>query len=490
MATASRTYTQAIDSLNGLQTNFAVIDAIRKAGTKANDQAIPQMLEWARRAGYEDPKVLNKLNAIHVTGTKGKGSTCAFVQSILEQYRSEAGPVRRIGLYTSPHLISVRERIRIDGEPISEDKFTKYFFEVWDRIESTTSDLEVFPENVQGAKPNYFRYLTLLSFHVFMQEGVDTAIYEVGIGGEYDSTNILVSPSVCGVSALGLDHVHILGDTLEKIAWNKAGIFKPGAPAFTSPQPDGPMQVLKERALEKHTTLEVVPVDERVASTKLGLAGEFQKGNASLAVKMAAAHLQKLGHPVDLEGGLPEKFLKGLANASWPGRCQTIRDGDTVFYLDGAHTHESLLESGKWFATETKVGSASEPRRVLLFNQQTRNASALVDTLHDALSSKGVRVDEACFTTNVTWSSGSYSADLVSYNTSKDDVDRVVVQKALSEEWSKLDPTAERHVYSNIEDALNHIRSLEGHGPIHVFVTGSLLLVGGFLAVLTRKSHA
>lgn len=488
MATGTRTYAQAIEALNGLQTNFAVIDAIRKQGGKSNDQAIPQMVEWARRAGY-DPRAFDKLNAIHITGTKGKGSTSAFVQSILAQYTAPDGskPIRKIGLYTSPHLISVRERIRINGEPISEELFTRYFFDLWDRLEASSSDTEKFPEHVPGVKPNYFRYLTLLSFHVFVSEGVDTAIYEVGIGGEYDSTNILVAPSVCGVTALGLDHVHILGDTIDKIAWNKAGIFKPGAPAFTSPQPESALAVLRDRAAERSTTVEVVPVDERVASTKLGLAGDFQQANASLAVRLAATHLSKCGYPVDAAAGLPHKFLTGLANASWPGRCQTISQGNTTYFLDGAHTHESLEVAGKWFAGETRFGKPGT-RRVLLFNQQARDANALVSTLHATLAAKDVAIDEACFSTNVTWSSGTYSADLVSHNTSKDDVSRATVQKALADAWSKLDARADTHVFANIEDALTHIRALDG--PVHVFVTGSLLLVGGFLAVLTGEAQA
>ncbi|ANB11804.1 tetrahydrofolate synthase [Sugiyamaella lignohabitans] len=492
----SRTYADAIEALNSLQTNFSIIDAIRKSGGKSNKDAIPQMLEWARRSGYPDPKAFDKLNIIHVTGTKGKGSTCAFVQSILNQYRVESPSIgehgiSKIGLYTSPHLKSVRERIRINGEPIAEEKFVKYFFELWDQLESTSSNEADFPDMIAGVKPVYFRYLTLLSFHIFLHEGVDTAIYEVGIGGEYDSTNIIVSPTATGVSSLGLDHTNILGNTIEEIAWNKSGIFKKGTPALTIPQPEGgdAMKVLKERALEKAgRELTVVPVHPLIANgtAKLGLAGEFQKTNASLAVGLVTEHLRKLNIDSDnlaTANSLPPKFLAGLEAASWPGRCQTLKQGTITYSIDGAHTQESITEAGKWYVSRVKDENQSNPpaHRVLLFNQQNRDANALVTTLHTVLSKDNVKFDHVIFTTNVTRKTG-YSADLTSLNTSKEAVDELVVQNALSSAWEKIDTTAQRHVFSNIEESVNFIKSLGGETS--VLVTGSLILVGGFLAVV------
>lgn len=262
-----RTYKEAINALNSLQSNFATIDAVRKSGINRNSMLMPEMIEWVRRIGYK-PSDFNKLNVIHITGTKGKGSTCAFVQSILNQYRlpvilnnannidnsilsdvnsikdnnnlsnntrshstssnasSDISKITKIGLYTSPHLKTVRERIIINGKPISEELFTKYFFEIWNRLDNSKSDANIFPHMGDGIKPAYFRYLTLLSFHAFVSEHVDTAIYEVGVGGEYDSTNVFETPTACGISALGIDHTVMLGNTIEEIAWNKAGIFK------------------------------------------------------------------------------------------------------------------------------------------------------------------------------------------------------------------------------------------------------------------------
>ncbi|KAG7827071.1 hypothetical protein KL920_005069 [Ogataea angusta] len=250
-----RTYKDAITALNSLQSNAATIEAARRAAGANNSRLIPEMLEWTRRIGYK-PQDLDRLNVIHVTGTKGKGSTCAFATSILLQYRSPAqvpgAKITKIGLYTSPHLKSVRERLVINGKPISEALFTKYFFDVWDRLSTSASDPERFPEMGPGVKPAYFRFLTLLSFHAFASEKVDTAVYEVGVGGEYDSTNIFVHPTACGISSLGIDHTAVLGDTLEKIAWNKAGIFKQGAACFTVEQPEAALRVIRERAAERN----------------------------------------------------------------------------------------------------------------------------------------------------------------------------------------------------------------------------------------------
>lgn len=146
------------------------------------------------------------------------------------------------GLYTSPHLVAVRERIRINGIPISEEDFAKYFFEVWDKLKddfrvsppqnsgATPSLLHFQPKETTPPMPAYFRFITLLSFHVFLKMKVDATILEVGVGGMYDSTNIVPKPIVTGVTALGIDHVAVLGKTLADIAWQKGGIFKVSLP--------------------------------------------------------------------------------------------------------------------------------------------------------------------------------------------------------------------------------------------------------------------
>ncbi|SCV05808.1 LANO_0H15632g1_1 [Lachancea nothofagi CBS 11611] len=482
-ANVSRTYNDAISALNSLQSNYANIMAIRASGDRKNQMNIWEMQEWSRRIGYETCE-FDKLNIVHITGTKGKGSTAAFTQSLLQQYSDK---ISRIGLYTSPHLKSVRERIQINGKPICEEKFSRYFFDVWDKLDNTTSSLDKFPHMTPGSKPGYFKYLTLLSFHVFVQEGCDSCIYEVGVGGEYDSTNIIEKPTACGVSLLGIDHTFMLGDTIEEIAWNKGGIFKKSAAAFTiASQPTGGLKILHERALERKTTLTEVPIFNELKHLKLGLAGDFQITNASLAVALASQHLYKLGilsHPPKLDADMtfsPE-FKRGLTTAEWKGRCQTVLDNNATWLIDGAHTKDSIQAASTWFKSQM---TKTQNKKILLFNQQTRNADALITDLHSCLSPE-VQFDHVIFTTNVTWKSGDYSADLVSMNTSKEQVDNLEVQNALRETWLQLEPDARVDVVANIESACDLIKEYDE--AVEIAVTGSLHLVGGLLVVFDGK---
>ena len=139
---------------------------------------------------------LEGLNVIHIAGTKGKGSTCGFLAAILNERRRSLGRPSKIGLFTSPHMVSVRERIQINAQPISEISFTEYFFHVWRAL----------PLGTLG----YFRFLTLLSFFIFREEGVDAAIYETGVGGEDDATNVIQSPVATGITSLGIDYARTL----------------------------------------------------------------------------------------------------------------------------------------------------------------------------------------------------------------------------------------------------------------------------------------
>ncbi|CAH6719228.1 folylpolyglutamate synthase [[Candida] jaroonii] len=491
-----RTYKDAINALNSLQSNFQSLEAKRLIGPSVdkNEYSIKTVYEYIRRLGYK-PNQFNKLNIIHVTGTKGKGSTCAFTESILLNYRFPQlnNGIKKVGLFTSPHLKSVRERIRINGQPIEEVKFTKYFFEVWDKLSTTTSDLNEFPdlEPCDKVKPMYFKYLTVLSYHIFMSEGVDTAIYEVGVGGKYDSTNVVEKPTVTGVSALGIDHVAMLGNTIESIAWNKTGIFKPDTAAFVSKQLQYPEihKFIEDRAEElKTSSLEFVNDDK--LDTPLGLLGSFQRQNAALACKLAAKHLQILGITEDLPNEdltyLPELFKKGLKETKWDGRCQIIPSSrypnfpDITWYIDGAHTKESIDVASEWIKNTL---TSSKPK-VLIFNQQGRDtADELLKELYNNLNGH-VQFDYIIFCTNITWSTG-YNAELVSMNNSKDAIDQLIVQKGFEKVWKELDNNShqpEIKIFKEIELSLNFIKDL--NKSLEVFVCGSLHLVGGVLSVL------
>ncbi|KAF2264392.1 FolC bifunctional protein [Lojkania enalia] len=512
---APRDYSAAIAALNTLQSNFSVVDAIRKSGNGMNKQAIPEMLEWCRKVGYEPPD-FDRLNPIHIAGTKGKGSTSAFVSSILAHYLPSASPTRpsarpsKTGLYISPHLRFVRERIQIDNEPISEEKFAKYFFEIWDRLEAAAKASDASSD--APTKPVYFRYLTLMALHAYLEEGVDTAIIECGIGGEYDSTNILVHPTVSAITSLGIDHVAMLGSTLPEIAWHKAGIFKPGSIAFTAPQEEEALEVLRNRAEEKGMTLHVVDIHPSLANdeVKLGVSVSFQKINASVAIAVAAAHLRALGHSsvpdptTSKHITLPPEFIRGLEQVHWPGRCEVRWEKNIAWHIDGGHTLESIKLTGKWFAEQIAIATyassgAKAAPRILIFNQQTRDANALARELYNALQAgitlgSGSPFTHVIFSANQTFATG-YKPDLVSINTNQHDVDTLAVQKALATTWAEIDASAKVSIVRTIEEAIDTARGVarewvgdKGKGEVMVLVTGSLHLVGGVIEVLESKS--
>eukprot|EP00252_Welwitschia_mirabilis_P025037 TRINITY_DN7673_c0_g1_i1.p1 TRINITY_DN7673_c0_g1~~TRINITY_DN7673_c0_g1_i1.p1 ORF type:complete len:632 (-),score=109.41 TRINITY_DN7673_c0_g1_i1:122-2017(-) len=319
---------------------------------------------------------LSKLKVIHVAGTKGKGSTCAFTECILRSCGF------RTGLFTSPHLIDTCERFRLDGLEISQEKFLSYFWWCWDKLKANcTHDVPM---------PTFFRFVTLLAFKIFIEEKVDVAILEVGLGGTFDATNVVRSPIVCGISSLGYDHMEILGNTLTEIATEKAGILKHGSIAITVPQPEEAMAVLERKAAELLVPLEVaLPLDSsKLGHLKLSLNGEHQYINAGLAVALCHAWLHRTGYSDDhnefqnMDGGsLPKPFIKGLTTTDFPGRSQIIHhptSSEIIFYLDGAHTPESMEVCSNWFSNSIKESMLlAHPDDVL--NSQNRHNSKILN---------------------------------------------------------------------------------------------------------------
>lgn len=499
MSTGS--YQDAIEHLNSLQTNATALEAARAAGPRLNPNAISEMIEFLERIEYtcED---LNTLNVIHITGTKGKGSTSAFTDSILRHVR----PNWKVGLYTSPHLVAVRERIRINGKSLSEEDFARYFFEVWDRLQKNGPKTPDFP-----VMPGYFRYLTLMAFHAFMSERVDATILEVGIGGAGDSTNIVPKPIVTGITSLGLDHTAVLGKTIGAIAWQKGGIYKKGVPALSVTQRNEGMEVLKERAEELQAAYFMeVPSLPGPGPVKLGLAGEHQVQNAALAVQMAHIFLRSVdaseSQPEPLSQ-LPAPFLAGLEYTRWPGRCQTVLDPNyqhTTWYLDGAHTVESLSCCIQWFVQVGLGLKEPQPTRVLIFNCTSGRSGpaflgAILDKTRELLLRQG-REEKAeeffghvIFCSNVTYADGHFKGDLTSRALSNTDLVNLTTQHELATAWSQLIPqfpSAAIHVLPSIEHAIRTVRGLSNAARIDVLVTGSLHLVGGIIEVAGLASFA
>ncbi|XP_052210795.1 folylpolyglutamate synthase isoform X2 [Diospyros lotus] len=363
-------YDEAMDALSSLITRRSRADASNEG------DRFDFMFDYLEMLDLEES--VSKMNVIHVAGTKGKGSTCKFAESILRNCGFHTG------LFTSPHLIDVRERFQLDGLDVCEDKFLEYFWWCWNRLKEKTSE--------NKPMPSYFRFLALLAFKIFAGEQVDVAILEVGLGGKFDATNVVQRPIVCGIASLGYDHMEILGNTLGEIAGEKAGIFKQGVPAFTVPQPDDAMRVLEEKASQLDVHLQVVsPLDVNLLNGQhLGLEGEHQYLNAGLAIELCSTWLQRTGHMevnyLDQTSPLPEEFLRGLTTATLQGRAQIISDqfidiespGDLVFYLDGAHSPESMEVCAKWFCHAINEDKKQQDSS----NQQTDNSSASLDLVH------------------------------------------------------------------------------------------------------------
>jgi dihydrofolate synthase/folylpolyglutamate synthase len=245
----------------------------------------------------------------HVAGTNGKGSVCAFLESVLRA----AG--RRTGLFTSPHLIRFAERIRIWFEPVEMDRLSQGILRL--------------RELVQGWEPHptFFELTTGLALRIFLDEGIEDLVLETGMGGRLDATNAVRS-DVAIVTSIGLDHQKWLGDTLGAIAGEKAGIFKTGVPAVVPANlPAEAMEVIRSHAAAQGSPLTVVE-EPLPADWILGLRGAHQRWNAALAV--AALRI--------LRPDLDESVVRrGLAEASWPARFQIFRGADRTVVVDGAH---------------------------------------------------------------------------------------------------------------------------------------------------------
>ncbi|CBK21855.2 uncharacterized protein [Blastocystis hominis] len=186
---------------------------------------------------------ISKLNIVHVAGSKGKGSTCAFVESALRRYGYKTG-----SLYTSPHIQSLCERFCINGKQISKETYLRHFSVVWSKLQEIKQrpSSELPPYITRW--PGFFRFLTLIAFRVFIEANVDVVVLEVGMGGRLDATNVVQHPITTGITLIDLEHTQVLGNTLEQIAFEKAGIFKRNSPAVVLQQRPEVMQVFRQCA--------------------------------------------------------------------------------------------------------------------------------------------------------------------------------------------------------------------------------------------------
>jgi dihydrofolate synthase/folylpolyglutamate synthase len=304
-------YKEALAWLYGLQ-RFGI-----KLGLENIQRLIPKVASASYRwdTGWKPvPRV------IHVAGTNGKGSVCAMIDSICRAQKY------RTGLFTSPHLITFRERIRVNGEMISEDAVADGLTKIRDLVRDW------------DPSPTFFEIATALALKYFSEAKIDIVILETGLGGRLDATNAVQS-NVSVITPIALDHQQWLGDSLEKIAAEKAGIIKPKVPVVSSPQPKEAEVVLRKRAVECDAPLQFVK--ESYEQSPVGLRGAHQKLNAALAIAAIRAAMidppspnASLARTSGATGIDDSAIARGLASVDWPARFQKW-DERTI--IDGGH---------------------------------------------------------------------------------------------------------------------------------------------------------
>ena len=308
----------------------AQLDRLAKlspGGDRLGLDRITQLLERLGRPQDRLPPVL------HVAGTNGKGSTCAFLRSILEASRL------KVHMFTSPHLVRFNERIRVAGQLVSDDKLAKLLEKVLD-----SSD---------GIEPSFFEATTAAAFLAFARHRADACVIEVGLGGRLDATNVIEKPLVCGIAGIGVDHRQWLGRRLGDIAAEKAGIAKEGVPLVTQRYPPQAAQRVQQAAeaagapwigrgalWDSRVIRSHIRYRDRSGPLKLpmpNLAGRHQADNAALAVAMLRNQARF--------GITTEAFADGIANADWPARLQKLEGGPLTkrlpngseLWIDGGH---------------------------------------------------------------------------------------------------------------------------------------------------------
>ena len=321
-----------------------------------NEKYLEQLRLVGSRFGTDCEKELlsllgnpqDKLRFIHVAGTNGKGSFCSMMSSVLQKQGY------KVGLYTSPYIVVFNDRIRVNGLPIAEDDINDLFLRVRQKADTMKTP------------PSSFDFITAAAFLWFYETKCDIVVLEVGLGGRYDSTNVIKNCLLSVITGIAFDHTEILGDTIEKIAWEKAGIIKESCPALYGGNDEKALAVIEKECEEKHSELTVKNPDLlKILSTTLDgtefefdgkeyfirLLGLYQPANAA-TVRAAIDVLRKHGFEIS------ETAVKdGLSSAVWQARFEKIADEPVVLY-DGGHNPQGVraaVESVRAYFGDKKI---------------------------------------------------------------------------------------------------------------------------------------
>lgn len=305
---------------------------------------------------------------LHVTGTNGKGSTIAFLRQLLMAHG------KKVGTFTSPHMISIHDRICIGDQPISDEDFTRIGQEV-QQMEQTLLQTQ--------DQLSYFEIICLMALLYFKEQAVDVVLLEVGIGGLLDTTNV-VTGEIAVITSVGLDHQETLGGTIAEIAQQKAGIFKKGKKAVVGPLPAEATAVCQDRAEQLDVDLYAFQNDFGLEQDRfwnenvelvlpsLGLKGEYQRENAAVALEAFFLYMEGLDQEVDME-----QVKHALQETRWPGRLELF--GDRV-YLDGAHNPHAMLR-----LIEFANSLAGKRVKILFGALKRKDYSGMLQTLQAGL---------------------------------------------------------------------------------------------------------
>lgn len=298
---------------------------------------------------------------IHVAGTNGKGSCCAMLTQLL----TDAG--YRVGRYTSPHLVDYRERITIGDEMIPEADFIRLAARVRQEGEALQA--------AGGNHPTFFEILTAIAFSYYNEQKVDWIVLEVGVGGRKDATNVVTAPKLSIIASISLDHTKVLGDTVEAIAWEKAGIAKQSAPLVLSENPEGVYNVVKNVADEVGAPFVYAgnceakvysnDADGLVADITVG-ATRYRKLRLNLTGSYQIKNLKTVLSAVEVlksEGlELPESLVReSLGKVKWPGRMEYLPYGEKRLLVDGAHNGGAAEHLATYLGSSGDVGEGGMP---------------------------------------------------------------------------------------------------------------------------------
>lgn len=412
-----------------------------------------------------------KLRILHVAGTNGKGSVCAYMRSVLEA----AG--RRVAVFTSPHLVDVRERFMLGGKMISQEAFLEAFLQVYEKLDWQAL------EAGKGYHPTFFEFLFFMAMLFFYEASPDYCILETGLGGRLDATNAVARKEIAVITHISLDHVEYLGHTLEAIAGEKAGIIQEGVPVIYADTCREVGQVIRDRARflsadaypvssidysfskNRNKNIDFSYISRYYGSVSLEIStfARYQMENCSLAMRALEVLAEREQTAADVSIPLqltPEILKKGVSACFWPGRMEEVR---REVYVDGAHNVDGVRAFLESVAADGHKGS----RHLLFGVVRDKDYSAMLRLII---------------------TSGLFDRLSIAQLNNARTVPMDSLQQAL-DAYPQIEATQYPSVSAALQDMLKEQTASETYpSPVRIYIAGSLYLAGEVKAVLQQRT--